>query len=126
MLEYRDYVSIELAKKLKQAGYAERTHAYWGYYPKGNDYNLYVSAVGESTYNEPDYAAPTLYEAQLWLLHKYRLTIITTLRFKTLEHVSTVHRVTDTFIARAFCGSYQKALAAAIDAAVNYVLNKEK
>ena len=63
-METTDYVSYELAVKLKAAGFDEPCAAFYEHI----DGKMYFSVDGNEDWNSGvDYSAPLLYHAQKWL-----------------------------------------------------------
>lgn len=75
-----DYVSLEVAKKLKEIGYEYITD--WAYNLKFNNLELHH----ESNVRFPKHivSAPTLYEVQKWLRVKYNIDVLPIIREESL------------------------------------------
>ena len=79
MLNKKDYISIDNAKILKKVGYNDPCMAF---YCKMNNHqliyqnecNTILSNINDK-FEEEDYAAPTLYEVQQWLLREHNIYI---------------------------------------------------
>lgn len=84
-METNDYVSYELAVKLKAAGFDEPCDHYYAYDEKSKIKHLLISASpSEWDWNysalpefvHPECSAPHIYHAQKWLREKHKLHIL--------------------------------------------------
>lgn len=131
MLKEQDYVSVELAKKLKAAGFKEKVENYFNLHPPiGTRPTLFA---GYGNYNIPEFdgqtlSGPTLYEAMIWLVDK---GIIIGIDYMGSDY-GYVYNIVDFYgyadeepqpDEEAYHETYQEALAAGIDSALTCIIN---
>ena len=85
-MEDKDYVSFEVAKMLQDKGYRDKCHAvYEKVFTDKNifklnrclalwDFDYLTNKDGE----QYEYLAPTLYDAQMWLIDRYDIRVMPT------------------------------------------------
>lgn len=84
-MEKEDYVSLEVAKLLKEKGFDEPCCMMYNEYEESYEFSCYtiITKKGFKNSNECDYnvTVPTLYEAQKWLRINHRILITPTYLF---------------------------------------------
>jgi hypothetical protein len=125
MLKKHDYVSLELAKKLKKAGYKDFTDARYRKEDEESDYELDFAPY----FNPKGYAAPTLYEAMIWL-RKKKIIVLTVDESSLYNTQLAVFKcdantnIEGVIGGRIQAAHFEAALAIAIERAVDYLIEQ--
>lgn len=138
-MDEKEFVSFETAKKLKEAGYGKKCCSVWHF--DGEKANLIedypATFHGESNdFNNSDifglyvYSAPMLWQAQKWLRIR-GVEVVVEPRFSDYRLIGYDWHIFDDcsgdYSLRAplpFAGTYEAALSAGIDAALDFITNK--
>lgn len=135
-MDEKDFVSYETAKKLKAAGYSEKCSSVW-HFDGDSGKAKFIENYPATFHGEPNdfnnsdmfdlyvYSAPMLWQAAKWLREEKRLYILV-----DFSYVGTwfykVFPIVGCCISRCLFSypTYEEALSAGIDAALELITNK--
>ena len=131
----KDFVTFELAKKLKEKGYPQEKESTLAMYNEDGEFHSLCQTIGDFEYlfedfDENDYVCPTISQALRWL-RKYKdlVIIVLPIDFSNNKYSAAIYSKGDRAKADSlygiFIGEWEEALMKGIEYAVDNILKKE-
>ena len=132
----KDFVTFELAKKLKEKGYPQEKESTLAMYNEDGEFHSLCQTIGDFEYlfedfDESDYVCPTISQALRWL-RKYKglVIIVLPIDFSNGRYSAAIYSKRDRAKADSlygiFIGEWEEALMKGIEYAVDNILKKEE
>lgn len=132
----KEFVTFELAKKLKEKGYPQEKESTLAMYNEDGEFHSLCQTIGDFEYlfedfDENDYVCPTISQALRWLREYKDLTIIVLpIDFSNRRYSAAIYSKRDRAKADSlygrFVGEWEEALMKGIEYAIDNILEKEE
>ena len=132
-INHECYVSLEVAKLLKEVGFNWEVKTYYHYLSPYDEYNLEFDSISTNYnhLNNADFSAPTLDAAQRWLRDVKNIAVhISSTRYSEWEYIirkiNQLNYKDNTILALTACRfyTYEEALEAGIKKILEMILEK--
>ena len=132
-INHECYVSLEVAKLLKEVGFNWEVKTYYHYLSPYDEYNLEFDSISTNYnhLNNADFSAPTLDVAQRWLRETKNVVLLVV--FNDYENYEenerygvTIYVAKERIIELATYSTYEEAQEAGIKKALEIILEKEE
>lgn len=132
----KDFVTFELAKKLKEKGYPQEKESTLAMYNEDGEFHSLCQTIGDFEYlfedfDENDYVCPTISQALRWL-RKYKglVIIVLPIDFSNNKYSAAIYskgdRAKTDSLFGVFNGEWEESLMKGIEYAVDNILKKEE
>lgn len=128
----KDFVTFELAKKLKEKGYPQEKESTLAMYNEDGEFHSLCQTIGDFEYlfedfDENDYVCPTISQALRWLRkRKGLIVIVLPIDFSNERYSAAIYSKRDRAKADSlygiFVGEWEEALMKGIEYAVDNIL----